>query len=204
MKTIEREKRNGVIYRKGHGTVVVPPFRLIVFIRLDQPASAEHTRGEKEREPCRLNQETNEILGNSRGCIDFTRPRVRERSAVHPPPLPGNSGAADTLSIISKFAPTDLDAARPRSICRDPRASVAEILGVIRGKSGCAWTYRMDRSPSTLYLGLSLFRSCRPRRNACTVLPFAMSTVSKFCDSSSTSELYLYFVVDSLGYSRRF
>lgn len=106
---------------RGHGAVVVPPFRSIVFIRLDQRASAEqHARGEKERELCRLNQETNEMLGNSRGCIDFTRPRVRERSAVYPPPLPGNSGAADTLSIISKFAPTDLDAARPRQSARIP------------------------------------------------------------------------------------
>ena len=102
------------------------------------------------------------MLGNSRGRIDFTRPRVRDRSAVHPPPLPGNSGAADMLSIISKFAPTDLDAARPAAICQDPRVSVAEILRVIRGKSGCAWTYRTDRSPSTLHLGLSRLRSCRP------------------------------------------
>ena len=144
------------------------------------------------------------MLGNSRGCIDFTRPRVRERSAVHPPPLPGNSGAADTLSIISKFAPTDLDAARPPSICRDPRASVAEILGVIRGKSGCAWTYRMDRSPSTLHIGLSLFRSCRPRRNACTV--FSLSRCRQFRSSATArrpASFISYFVVDSLGYSRR-
>lgn len=77
-------------------------------------------RGGKEREPCRLDQETSEMLGNSRGCIDFTRPRVRETSAVHPPPLPGDSGAADTLSIISKFAPTDLDAARPRQFAGIP------------------------------------------------------------------------------------
>ena len=129
LKTIEREKRNGVIYRKGHGTVVVPPFHSIVFIRFDQRASAEHTRGEKEREPCRLNQETNEMLGNSRGCIDFTQPRVRERSAVHPPPLPGNSGAADTLSIISKFAPTDLDVARPRQFAGIPALPSRKFSG---------------------------------------------------------------------------
>ena len=86
-------------------------------------------RGGKEREPCRLNQETNEMLGNSRGCIDFTRPRVRERCAVHPPPLPGNSGAADTLSIISKFAPTDLEAARPRQFAGIPALPSRKFSG---------------------------------------------------------------------------
>ena len=149
MKTIEREKRNGVIYRKGHGTVVVPPFHSIVFIRFDQRASAEHTRGEKEREPCRLNQETNEMLGNSRGCIDFTRPRVRERKECRSPATASGEFGGRRYVIDNFEIWADRFGCRSAaSICRDPRASVAEILGVIRGKSGCAWIYRMDRSPS--------------------------------------------------------